>query len=298
MRRIGRNLVGRVQIGVAVDANDLQALDRAGAHIHSVRDALGIRQVGGGAVHDQVVGIHALADGAVAQRAEVNLLERCATKAQHQQHAVCVGVILPRRAGQVVVHVLFKGVGDLVALGGAAVCVIADFDGAIGGQQFRARVGLKAQHSLLQKRVANLGHALDWRTIGSAVQARYLDLEAKQLDALRAILDPLAAALDVVCHATDQVVGNVLEFDVVNLVNEVVKPARWRCLLVVGVFEGLAIQRQRDRPVTVFNLEDGTILRDFWNVFRLGIVMLDGHVHGANGGIRLVVNHADIRVQA
>ena len=140
------------------------------------------------------------------------------------------------------IHVLLKGIGNVIALGGAAVCVIADFDGAISGQEFRSRVGLEAQHGLLQQRVAHLRHALHGRTISRAVQARYLNLEAQQLDALGAVFDPLAAALKVIGHATDEIIGNVLEFDVIDLVNEVVKPALWRCLLVVGVFDWLAIQ--------------------------------------------------------
>ena len=298
LRRIGRDLVGRVQIGVAVDANDLQALNRAGAHIHPMRDTLGIRQVGGGAVHDQVVSIHALADWAVAQRAEVHLLEGCTAKAQHQQHAVCVGVIFARRAGQVVVHVFFEGVCDLVARQSAAVCVIPNLHGAVSGQQFGSCVGLKAQHGLLQQGVANLGHTFDWRSIRSAVETRYLDLEAEQLDALRAILDPFAAALDVVGNAANQVVGNVLEFDVVDVVNEVVKPALRRCLLVFRVFDRLAIQRQGDRPVTVFDLEDCAVLRNLWDVFWLCVITLNGHVHRADGSVCLVINQSDIRVQA
>ena len=68
-----------------------------------MRDPLGVAQVGRRVVHDEVVGVHALGHRAPAQGAEVDLLEGRAAKAQHEQHAVGVGVVLGRRGREVVV---------------------------------------------------------------------------------------------------------------------------------------------------------------------------------------------------
>ena len=70
-----------------------------------MRHALGVAEIRGRVVHDQVVSVHCLAYGPIAQRAVVDLFERRAAETQHEQHAVSVGVILRGRGGQVMVQV-------------------------------------------------------------------------------------------------------------------------------------------------------------------------------------------------
>ena len=97
-----------------------------------MRDPAGVRQVGGGVVDDQIISVDALGDRAVAQGAEVDLLEGRAAEPQQQEHAVCVRVVFGRGRGQVVVEVLFKGVSHPVALSRAAVAVVSDLHRAVG----------------------------------------------------------------------------------------------------------------------------------------------------------------------
>ena len=175
---VWRDLQRGGQVDVAVDAKDLQALDRGWLEVDPVGDPHSGRQVGGAVVDDQVVGVNAVAGRTVPQRAEENLFERRAAEAQKQQHAVRIGVVFPRRRRQEVVHVLLEGVGDLIAVSRRAVGVIPDLDRAIGRQQLGPGVGLEAQDGLLQQRVPHFGHAFDGCAITSALKARKLYLEA------------------------------------------------------------------------------------------------------------------------
>ena len=81
-----------------------------------MRDALRIAQIGRRVVDDQVFCINAFAHWAIADRAEVNLLECSAAEAEHQQHAVGVGIILARDSRQIMVEIFLKRGGKLVLL--------------------------------------------------------------------------------------------------------------------------------------------------------------------------------------
>jgi hypothetical protein len=117
LRAVHRVQLGRVrrrQFEVAVDAEDLQALHRRRPHHDPMGDPLGVPQVRRVVVDDQVLGVDGQADRPVAQRAEVDLLERRAAEALHQQHAVGVRVVLRGHRRQVVVGVLLERLGQRV----------------------------------------------------------------------------------------------------------------------------------------------------------------------------------------
>ena len=153
--RVKRRLLRHGQVGVLVDAEDLQSAHSRGLHVAAVRDALGVLKVSRRVVDDQVFGVDGLGDRTVAQRAIVNLLEARAAEAEHEQHAVGVGVILSRHRRQVVVEVALQRVGALVLLQVRIVVVIADLDGSVSRQQLGACIGLKSQHSLQQERMSD-----------------------------------------------------------------------------------------------------------------------------------------------
>ena len=189
------------QFGVAVDAHDLQSLDRRWLHRNAVRDASGVLEVGCVVADYQIVGVNSLAHRPVAQWTKVDLLERCAAEAKQQQHAVGVGIVFRRRAGQVVVKVLFQRVGQLVLFGGAAVAVVPDLDRSIGGQHFRTRVRLETEDSLQKQRVTDTGHTLDRSAVRRAGKVGYLHLQTEKLNALCAVLNPFLAGSKVVLYA-------------------------------------------------------------------------------------------------
>ena len=209
-----------------------------------MRDSRGVLQVSGGIVDDQVVSIDALDDGAIAKRAEVALLEGCATKAQHKQHAVSVGVVFGSHRRQEVVHIPFERVGELILFEGAVVVVIADLDRPIGGQQLGAGIGLKAEHSFEQERVADLGHALHRSAIRRSLQTGDLDLQAKELDSLRPILDPLLPALEVILNAAKEISTDAAKLKVVDVINKVIEPTF--AALVAPFRDRSAVERDCD----------------------------------------------------
>ena len=184
-------LHGLGQGNVTVRANDLHPLHNGRAHHDAVRDALGAVQISSRVVNDQVFSVNALRHRAVAERAEVNLLEAVTAKANHEQHTVSVRVILRRRDCQVVVHVLLKRSRQFIKLYARVIAAIPDLDGTVSGQKFRAGICLKTQYSLKQKRMANLAHAFDGCAIACTLHARKLNLEAQKLQALSAILKPV-----------------------------------------------------------------------------------------------------------
>ena len=100
-----------------------------------MRDALGTLHGGRVVRHNDVFRIHRFRHGAVAQRAEVHFLERQTTEAQHEQHLVRVGVVFVGGNGQVVIKVAFKVLGQLVVFERVGRRIIADFHGAVCGQQ-------------------------------------------------------------------------------------------------------------------------------------------------------------------
>ena len=257
-----------------------------------MRDTQGAGQVRGLVVHDQVVGIDAVGRRAIAQRAEVNLLERGAAKAQQKQHAVCVGVVLSRRRRQVVVHVLFESVSQLVTLQRRAVSVVPDLDGPVGRQKLRPGVGLEAQHGFLQQWVPNLGHAFDRCAVRCALHAGKLDLQAQQLDALSPVVDPLGAAVQIVLHAAHKVFGDAGQFVFFKLFGEVVEPALWP-LLPLRIFDGLAVQRYGYRPVAVVNTQDGTISVELGDI-DVFVRVFHGDVHGGDSSLFRLLLQSDV----
>jgi len=295
---VRRDLHRGGQFDVAVDAKDLQALDGRRLEVDAVRDPHGGRQVGRGVVDDQVVGIHAVAGRTVPQRAEEHLLERRATEAQQQQHAVGVGVVFAGGRGQEVVHVLFERIGDLIALRGRAVGIVPDLDRTIGRQQFGAGVRLETQHSLLQQRVPDLGHAFDGCAVTSALQPRQFDLETKQLDALCAVFDPLVAALQIVSHTAQEVFGDAGQFGLVDLFGEVVEPPFGLAVNIFGVRDGLAIQRQGDAAIPVVDLHDRAVFVDFRDVPQIVTAVFDLDIHVAHFVGFACPRQADVWVQA
>ena len=279
LRRVEVGLLRHRQVAVLVDAKDLEAAHGRGPHVGSVRDALRVRQVGCGVADDQVIGIDGLADRAVAQRALVDLLEGRAAEAEHQQHAVGVGVILRRGRGQVVVQVALERVGALVLAEVGVVVVVADLDRAVGRQQLAAGVGLKAQDGLKQERVADAAHALDRRTVSGPADVGHLDLEPEQLDALSARLDPVAATFDIVLDAAHQVVGDNTKLRLVDVIDEVGKPPP--LFLFGAALDGFAVEADRDRPVVVLDAQDVARVIGVSHVSAL----LDDHL-GVIGGRR------------
>ena len=222
-----------------------------------MRYTLGVTKISRRVVHDQVIGIDALADRAVPQRAEVHLLERAAAEAEHQQHAVGVRVILARRGRQVVVQVFLKRIAEIVLLIRRGDRVVADLDRTISRQKFGPGVGLKAQHGLKQQRMPHLAHALDRGTVARALQAGDLDLQAEQLDALRTVLDPLPAALKVVLDAANQLIGDAEQFVTVDLVDQIAEPLF--CLLriaLLSVLHRATVEADRDRAILVLDAHD------------------------------------------
>ena len=167
------------QIDVPVHAQYLEALYRRWSLIRPVGNALGVLQVRRVVINNQIVSIYRLRDRPVPQGAEVNLLKGRATKAQHEQHAVGVGVILCSRRCQVMVQVFLKRLSKLVFIQRRIVIVVADFHRAVSRQHLRAGIGLKAQHRLQKEWVPHPVHALDRRSFCGASEAGNLNLEAK-----------------------------------------------------------------------------------------------------------------------
>ena len=190
--------VGGVKVNVLVHAQDLHAPHHAGAHIHPVGDALGVAQVGGGVVHNQVFCIHRLRHRTVAEGAEVNLLERGAAEPQHQQHAVGVGVILGGHRSQVVIEVILQSIGQPVLFEVGVVAVVANLDRAIGGEQLAPGIGLEAQYSLKEQGVANAAHTLYRGAVSGPLEAWDFDFEAQEAQAGGSVLNPILAALLVI----------------------------------------------------------------------------------------------------
>ena len=230
--------------------------------------ALGVRKVCGLIVNDQVFSINALADRTVAKRAEINLFEGCAAEAQHKQHPVSVRVILCGRAGQIMVHIRLKGISQHIGIGIAATgIIIAHLDGAIGRQKLRPCIGLKPQHSLQQKRMANLAHTLNRSAVSGPLKARNFNLKAQQADTLRPVLNPLPAALKVRINTPHQVIGNTRQFRVINLFRQIIKPAR-RVFIVIYI-QRLALKVNGDRAIRVVNTEQFALIVNFVAVFAL-----------------------------
>ena len=205
-----------------------------------MRNALGVLQVRRVVINNQIVSIDRLRDGPVPQGAEVNLLKCRTAEAQHEQHAVGVGVILCGRRCQVMVQVPLERFGKLIFLQRRVVIVVADFHRAVSRQHFRAGVGLKAQHRLQQKGVPHPVHALDRRSFCGAAEAGNFNLESKQLDAGRMIFDPVLAALDVIRDTAQQFVRNAVQFQFGNVIDQIIKPAG-RTFSFVFSGKGLAV---------------------------------------------------------
>ena len=216
-----------------------------------MRDASGVLKVGCVVADDQIVGINSLAHGSVAQWTEVDLLERCAAEAKQQQHAVSVGIVFRRRAGQVVIEVLFQRVGQLVLFCGAAVTVVPDLHRSIGGQHFRTCVRLEAQDGFQKQRVTDAGHTLDRSAVRRAGKVGDLHFQTEKLDALRAVLNPLLAGFKVVLYATKQFAADAAKFEVADILGQIVEPAlRTTAFCLVN---RLAVQADGDRTIRVFD---------------------------------------------
>ena len=173
-------------------------------------DPLGIGQIGRAVVDDQVIGIDRLDHRPVAKRAIIPLFERRAAKAQHQQHPVSVRVIFGRNRRQEVVQVRFQRIGQLVFLRILVVVVVADLNRPVSRQQLGTRIGLKAQDSFKQQRMANLTHTINRRTVRSTRQRWHFNLEAQQFYALRPIFNPFFAAFKVIFNVFDQFGRNLV----------------------------------------------------------------------------------------
>ena len=190
------------------------------------------------------------------------------------------------------VHVLLKGIGQLVALQRGAVGVVPDLDRAVGRKKLRPGVGLEAQHGFLQQRMPDLGHAFDRCAVARPLNAGQFDLEAQQLDALRPVVDPLSPAVQIVLHTAQQVFGDAAQFVLLDVVGKVVEPALWS-LLAFGVFDGLAVEGHGDGPIAMVDPQDGTIgieLRDISLLVRV----LDRDVHGGDSSLFRLFLQSDV----
>ena len=256
-----------------------------------MRDTLGAADVGRRVVDDQVVGIDRLADGAIAERAEVDLLEGDAAEAQQEQHAVGVGIVLGRHRREVVVHVPLQGFRHLVGLVARGVAVDADLDGTVGRQELAARVRLEAQHGFQQQRMSNAVHALDGCAFGGATDAWHLKLQAQELDALRAVLDPILAAVDVVADAAHEIFGNARELQVIDLVHQVVEPADRR--LGLAALDRLAVEADGDRSVGVIDLDDVALVIELRDIDAFG-GLLDNDVLGVEAAVLFRLDKSNV----
>ncbi len=242
----------RRQGNVAVDFQDLQPLDRGRLHHHAVGDAASVAQIGGGGINDQIVGIDALGDGPLAQRAVIDFLERGSKQAQLEKHLVGVGIVFRRRDGQIMIHVLLQGIGHQVTLDRRTVCgIIPDFQGAIDGQKLAPAIGLKPQIGLQQKGRTNAGHALDGGAVCAALCAGRFDCEAQQLDAFGAGFHPVGAGGLVVLDAAYQVAGHSGQELAVYVIDQIAKPPLVLSGVLAGFHDGLVVHGNHDGAIVI-----------------------------------------------
>ena len=249
----------RSELDVSIDAEQLHALQQRRRHVDTVGDTLGVVQIGRAVVHDQIGGGHGLADRALTQRAVVDFLEHHTAEAELQQHAIGVGIVFARHLGQVVVEILLECLGQLVVCRVAVVVVVADLDRAVGRQELAAGIGLKAQAGLEQQRMTATARTF-YGAAGITRRRRHaLQREAQKLDALGLLLDPVIAATLIVGNTAHQLFGERIQVAVVHLLGDVLVPALGR--VRNGLLERLAVDRERDRTVGMFDLDDvpGTV---------------------------------------
>ena len=187
-------------------------------------NAFGIAQIGGCIVDDDIIGVDRFNDWAIAQWAEISLLEPSTAEPNHQQHAIGIGVVFLGGRCQIMIDVTFQRIGVLILLQICVVVVIADLRRTIHRQQLRPSIGLEPQACLKQQRMPNLAHALDRSTIRSTRQSRNFDFQAEQLDPLGTILDPLFAGVEVIPDATHQIFGDTRLFTIADLIDQIAEP--------------------------------------------------------------------------
>ena len=108
--------------------------------------------------------------------------------------------------------------------------------------------------------MANLAHAFNGSAVCSALQSRYLNLQAKKLDALSAILNPLSAACQIVLNATQELIGNPDQLSLIDLIDKVAEPLLSTFCSVILVTKAFAIQRDRHRAIRMLNAKDFTVV--------------------------------------
>ena len=152
---VGLGRQGRAEGEVAVRANELHPAHHRGPHHDAVRHPLGVLQVRGGKIDDQVIGVDRFRHRTPAQGAIVDLLEAVTRKSDLKHHSVRVGIVFRRGRRQEVVHVALKVVSQLIFRQIGVDIVVSDLERAICRQHFTPSVGLEAQNGLQKQRVTH-----------------------------------------------------------------------------------------------------------------------------------------------